>query len=33
MTTAKYITGDLEELDEQVKSMMENSPNMIQEGK
>ena len=33
MTTAKYITGDLEELDEQVKSMKENSPNMIQEGK
>ena len=29
----KYFTGDLEELDEQVKSMMENSQNMIQEGK
>ena len=29
----KYVTEDLQELDEQVKSMMENSQNMIQEGK
>ena len=28
-----YVTGDLQELDTQVKSMMENSPNMIAEGK
>ena len=34
MTIPKYVTGgDLQELDEQVKSMMENSQNMIQEGK
>ena len=29
----KYITEDLQKLDEQVKSMMENSQNMIQDGK
>ena len=33
MTLTKYATEDLQELDEQVKSMMENSPNMIQVGK
>ena len=32
-TIARYASGDLQDLDEQVKSMMENSPNMIQEGK
>ena len=29
----KYVTEGLQELDEQVKSMMENSQNMIQDGK
>ena len=33
MTLTKYATEDLQELDEQVKSMMENSQNMVQEGK
>ena len=33
MPITKYVTGDLQELDKRVKSMMENSPNMIREGK
>ena len=33
MTLTKYVSDDLQELDEQVKSMMENSQNMVQEGK
>ena len=31
--TTHYVAEDLQELDEQVKSMMENSQNMIQDGK